>query len=129
MFQDPRMQRPLMEDGPDLDLVGLKGPGGMIGQPMTGQGPKPIMPGQFDTGGLTDLPGGPTMSSMGIKPMQASAVPQPGFWQKFGNGLGGLLSGGVKGGMQGWRGTNATPPPPGSSPMWTQMLNKGLGSL
>lgn len=125
-FNDPRMQRPIMGEGSEDELPGLMAKS----QPLMGPGPKLNMPGQFDTGGLTDLPGSPnTMGGMGVKPMGASQVPQPGFWQKFAGGLGGLMSGGVKGGMQGWKGVGNTPPPPGSSPMWTAMLNKGLGSL
>lgn len=134
---NPGMQRPMMgamgDDDMGLDLTGLKGPGSMnmgsgaIGQ--AGRGPQSVLPGQFDAGGLQDLPGGPDMASMGIKPQSAQQAPRPGFWDKFGGGLGGLLSGGAQGAMQGWKGVNSTPPPPGSTPMWTAMLNKGLGRL
>lgn len=52
----------------------------------------------------------------------------PGFWQKFTGGLGGLLSGGAKGGIQGYKAQAQGPQGPGSSPSWSG-LQKPLGGF
>lgn len=112
-----------------INSPGAKPPLGNMPQMHQGSAQAPNLPGQLDTS-MDSLPMGKSMSQMGV---QANPAPQqPGFWQKFGGGLGQLLSGGVQGAMQGWKGTQPgmqAPPPPGQTPMWQKMLGSGLGGM